>query len=128
MPMRTIPKWFLSDGTPQDTGEQLAAGTYYAEIPLGRAHAFAASLVYDAALIATATLEAADTPPAVGSAYAAVGTSGWGTRTGLGSLTINAAAGSQAFEVADAESARYRVKLVVATAGICTPYVTVKGN
>lgn len=124
-------KWIKSDGTPQQHGAQLGAGTYYAEIPKGRADHLAATLVYDGDIEAVATLEGNDVPGSVAAAtpHAAVGVSGWvDYSVELGSKAMTGTAGAAAWQVADYESRRARVKLDVTVAGVCSLYPFVGGN
>ena len=131
MNLPSPPKWIKSDGTVQEAGASLVAGTYYAEIPKGRASGFSATLVYDGDIEATATIEGSDLPQKVSAAtsYAAAGVSGWVSwATGLGTVTMTGTEGSAAWQVADFESARARVALVVTVAGVCTLYPSAGSN
>jgi hypothetical protein len=129
------PLWYKSDGTPQDAGESLAAGTYYCEIPKGRASAFSLSLIAGAAMEATATLEGNDCSPTLvtgaTTSGAAGGASGWVSYAiELGTKTITATVGGSVvtWQVPSFESARARVKLVVTVADTCMPVPTIGTN
>lgn len=116
--------WIKSDGTEQLPGGSLAAGpaTYYAELALGqRDGGFGVTLAPGATTIATADIESTDWDydPNV------VATSTWSTAddywkpTNATQRVINAASTATGWEQVAAEARRYRVKLVVSTAGTC---------
>lgn len=109
--------WVKSDGTVQAEGASLAAGTYYAEIPIGQSTSFAVDVVCDGAAIATITIEG--TVRSSLTTHVAAGT-GWCALPALGSAAPNASATSFIFEVSGASSRRYRLKNVVGTQGVIT--------
>ena len=126
-------KWIKSDGTEQLDNKSLAAATYYAEVNIGNLDSrFSITLAPDASIIATASLESTDFDPT--DALAATTASTYSTAddywidqtTALGALTINAASTACGWQVVSAVSLRYRVKLIVATAGKCPGRVTAK--
>lgn len=114
--------WIKSDGTEQYPYKSLAAATYYAEAALGQSDSgIGITLAPDATCIATADVESSDFPydPNVAA------TSTWSTAddywkpTGLTQKVINAASTAAGWEAFACQARRYRVKLVVATAGRC---------
>lgn len=122
------PDWIRNDGQQFKFGASLAAGTYYAIIPLRGATAFGGTFYTDAACIATATVDGNDLPMTDARKYAATGTSGWTDESAIADVSITAGADTFALgHVLDFERSGARVKLVVATAGVCTFYPTIKG-
>lgn len=123
------PDWIKSDGTLFKFGATLAAGTYYAVIPLRGACEFAGTFLTDGALEGTATVDGNDVPSSVTAAtdYAATGTGGWTDESAITDVAITAGTTSWSLgHVVDYERARARVKLVVTTGGTCTLYPTIK--
>lgn len=126
----TPPDWIRNDGQQFKYNATLAAGTYYAIIPLRGATAFGGTLIADATLVATATVDGNDLPVTASTFYAATGgTSGWTDESAITDVTINASAGAYAIgHVCDFERSGARVKLVVTTEGVCTLYLTIKSD
>lgn len=110
-------------------GAQAANGvTYYAEIPVGAARGFSATIDHDATDVSTFTLESTDLPPSAVEVFA-VAAEGWEDHAvALGSKASAAAEGVKQFQVSDAESKRWRMKRVVTTGGVDDIYFWAKGN
>lgn len=125
------PDWIKSDGTLYKYGATLAAGTYYAVIPLQGSCEFGGTFLTDGALEATATVDGNDVPTSVAAAtdYAATGTGGWTDESAITDVAMTAGTTSWALgHVVDFERARARVKLVVTTGGVITFYPTLKAE
>lgn len=129
--MRSTLNWIKSDGTEQLKGGSLAAGpsTYYAELPNGWMDSgFGVTLAPDATIVGTADVESTDFPfdglVAATTTYSTADDV-W-KATGLTQRVINAASTATGWEVIAASALRYRVKLVVTTAGRCPGYATTK--
>lgn len=129
MDLDRAPKWISDSGTEQEVGATLAVDTYYLEIRKGRAMEFSFTLIHDASIVATATVEGNDAPSSVGSAYATAATSGWQDEADITDITIaGGTAASVGRHVVDFVKNRARVMLVVTTPGVCTLYPTIPGN
>lgn len=116
-------RWYKSDGTEQDEGALLAAGTYYAKAPVGSGDSGAGvTLAPDTAIIGTADLESTDFSAA--SLYS--NSDDYWKPTGLVQRVINAASTATGWEAYAVTASRYRVKLVVTTQGRCPGRATSK--
>lgn len=123
--MRLITKLYSAAGaeqTPSDNGTfTLSNGTvYYAELydDIPDRTGFSIHWEYNAALVASITLEASNRPiegPFAVSSYAAVG-SGWAT-TGATTISPAASAGETVGQYADYMANRLRAKIDVTTGG-----------
>jgi hypothetical protein len=124
------PDWFLeTTGAQSKATASLAAGTYYAKIDLQGRCAFGGTFHTDGVVEATATVDGNDLPTGVAAAtdHAATGTGGWTDESAITDVAIAAASTSFALgHVVEFERSRARVKLVVATPGVCTFYPTIK--
>jgi hypothetical protein len=125
------PDWIKSDGTLYKADATLPAGTYYAPVRLRGANAFGGTLIANAALIATATVDGNDLPMTEARFYAATGSvDGWIDLAAVTDVTMTSSAGAYGIggtgSVCDLEQASARIKLVVATQGTCTFYPTIK--
>lgn len=124
------PDWYLeTTGALTKATTSLAVGTYYAVIRKMGKSGFGGTFISDGACVATATVDGNDAPSSVASDYAATGTVGWTDEATITDVAIAAASTSFALgHVVDYERGRARVKLVVATAGVCTFYPTIKAD
>lgn len=123
--------WIKSDGVEQLPHGSLAAGpsTYYAEISLGQSDSgIGITLAPDATIIGTADVEATDFPfdsnVAATSTYSTA--DDYWKATTLTQRVINAASTATGWEAFAATAKRYRVKLVVTTAGRCPGFAITK--
>ena len=125
------PDWFRSDGQQFKFGASLAAGTYYAIIPLRGATAFGGTFITDGVTAATATVDGHDLPMTEARVYAAVNTEdGWTDEAAIPDVVM-AAGATKAFalgHVVDFVRASARVHLVVTAQGTCVFYPTIKGE
>ena len=124
-----IPDWYtLTTGALIKGNASLPVGTYFAKIDLQGSCEFGGTFITDGVCEATATVEGNDAPSGVATDYAAVNTVGWTDESAVTDVAI--AAGTTSFalgHVVEFERGRARVKLVVATPGVCSFYPTVKG-
>lgn len=116
--------WIKSDGTEQLAHGSLAAGpsTYYAELAIGqRDSGLGVTLAPSATIIGTADLESSDWPydPNVAATSTYSTADDYWKSTGLVQRVINAASTATGWEAVACTARRYRVKLVVTTAGAC---------
>lgn len=122
------PDWIKSDGTLYKYNASLAAGTYYAIIPLRGATAFGGTFITDGVTAATATIDGNDLPMTEARKYAAINTEdGWTDESAITDVTI-AAGATKAFalgHVVDFVRAAARVHLVVTAQGTCIFYPTI---